>query len=181
MSIFKNEYIEITEHNNKAYIQTYQTGFQLKEFDGILRSIPRIKLTNFALLKSLLNSVSEKPIEFGQWLPSVVLEVSRDKMQASIVIYESLEFIRENKEALMRNIRLLLSEYNITHGILPFDIDHASPGKSILIAQGTPPEKGKDAVITYLELPERKSVTNNKVLLIGRSSPFPPLPITLKV
>ena len=84
VSIFKNDYLEITVHNNKTFIQTFKLGFQLKDFDSILSMFPRIKLTNFGTLKNILTTVSDNPKEFGVWLPSVVLDISKDRMQASI-------------------------------------------------------------------------------------------------
>lgn len=156
VNIFENEYFEITVKNDKVYIRVEKIGFQLKEFDLILRSFPRIKLTNFAVLKSILTKESTSPIEFGNWLPSVTLEISKDNMQAYIFIYESIEYIRANKELLSSNIFSLLEKHNIKYGIMPINLDTAAPGKAIKIAQGTPPKRGDDAIITYLELPERK-------------------------
>lgn len=158
VSIYKNDYLEITVENNKTYIRTFKSGFQLKDFDSILGMFPRIKLTNFGTLKNILSTVSDKPHEFGTWLPSVVLEISKDKMQASICIYETVEYIRENKDEMIGKIRELMAQYNIVHGILPINLEIVSPGKDFLVAQGTPPKKGDDAVLTYLQLPERKPV-----------------------
>jgi uncharacterized protein len=158
MSIFKNEYLEITVQNNKTFIKTFKLGFQLKDFDSILRMFPRIRLTNFGTLKNILSTVSDNQQEFGVWLPSVELELSKDKMQASIILHESIDYIRDNKDKILTEINGLMAQYNIVHGIQPINLDHASPGKAILIAQGTPPKKGNDALLTYLQLPERKPV-----------------------
>lgn len=158
MSIFENDYVEIIVQNNKVYIKVLKPGFQLKDFDEILRKNPRIKLTNFATLKNILGKVTDTPQEFGTWLPSVEVEISKDKMQATLYINESIEYIRTHKEEMIKNIQDLLKEKNIVHGIQMVNLDLAVPGKAMLIAQGTPPKKGDDAVITYLQLPERKPV-----------------------
>ncbi|KGR81631.1 DUF342 domain-containing protein [Lysinibacillus odysseyi] len=158
MLVYKNDYIEITEKNGKVYLLTAQSGYPLKEFDGILRSFPRIKLTNFALLKNVLTKVGSSPIEVGQWLPQIEIEVSRDKMTASLFINETAEYIRSHKEKLASEVTKLLQDNRIIHGTLPLHTDKIIPAKAILIAQGTPPVKGADAQITYLEIPERKPV-----------------------
>lgn len=158
MIIFTNDLIELTEENEKVFIKTVKTGFPLKEFDAILRSNPRIKLTNFALLKSTLTKETIEPVEIGYWLPNISVEISKDKMTASLFIYETIENIRENKEKLITQINEVLSEYNINHGILELDVNQIVPGKAYLIAEGTPPIKGEDAVIKYLEIPERKPI-----------------------
>lgn len=158
MVVFINDFFEITERNGKVFITTTKSGFPIKDFDTILRSFPRIKLTNFAVLKNALSKVSIAPVEIGQWLPSFLVEVSRDKMSASLFIYETLDFIRINQEDLKKQINKVLVESRIVHGLLPIHIESIVPGKAILVAQGTPPIKGNDAKITYLQIPERKPV-----------------------
>jgi uncharacterized protein len=156
--VYKNDYFEITEDNGKVYLSTARSGFPLKEFDGILRSFPRIKLTNFALLKNVLTKSDSGLIEVGQWLPNLEIEVSRDKMAASLFINETVEFIRSHMEELSSQVNKLLQDNQIVHGVLPLHMEKITPGKAILIAQGTPPVKGDDAHITYLEIPDRKPV-----------------------
>lgn len=51
MVIFENQFFEVSEIDGKVYIKTVQIGFMLKDFDTIVRLNPRIKLTNFAVLK----------------------------------------------------------------------------------------------------------------------------------
>lgn len=158
MVVFNNDFFEITERNGKVFITTTKSGFPIKDFDAILRSFPRIKLTNFAILKSVLSKKSATPVEIGKWLPNLEVEVSRDKMTASLFINETLDFIRMNQEDIMQQINKALGENRIVHGILPIHIENIVPGKAILIAKGTPPVKGSDAKITYLQIPERKPV-----------------------
>ena len=55
-------------------------------------------------------------------------------------------------------IEKLLQENNIKHGILDIKIESIVSGKAVLIAQGTPPIKGDDAKVTYLQPPARKPV-----------------------
>lgn len=158
MVVFINDFFEITERNGKVFITTKKSGFPIKGFDAILRSFPRIKLTNFAVLKNVLSKVSAAPVEIGQWLPILEIEVSRDKMSASLFIHEALDFIRMNQEDLKQQINKVLAENRIVHGLLPIHIESIVPGKAILVAQGNPPVKGSDAQITYLQIPERKPV-----------------------
>ena len=154
MMIYSNEYLEFLEKDGKVFLKTLQAGFSLKDVDGILRTIPRIRLTNFAQLKHALQNVINEPVEIGSWLPSVELEIAKDNMSASIYIHEeSIDF-----EKISSTIKQLLDEKNIVHGIIDLQIDHLIPGKPIKIAQGTEPIKGDDAQVTYLEIPDRKPV-----------------------
>ena len=66
MLVFRNDCFEITEEHGEVYVTTARPGFPLKEFDSILRRFPRIKLTNFALLKKALSTQSANPVKIGQ-------------------------------------------------------------------------------------------------------------------
>lgn len=158
MVIYENHFFEIIKEDRKVYIHTRKPGFMLKDFETILRQHPRIKLTNFALLKKELNEVTDKSIEIGIWLPSIMIEISRDKMSALLFVYETVEYIKENVQSIQNRVQILLAENNITHGILNVNLESIVTSKATLIAQGTPPVQGNDAQITYLELPERKPV-----------------------
>ena len=76
-------------------------------------------------------------------------------MSASIFVYETHDYIQENKEKLTQQILETIESEGIVYGILDFDISKIDPGKAFLIAQGTPPVAGTDAQITYLPKPER--------------------------
>lgn len=158
MIIVHNENFKITENDGKILIETFKTGFPIKEFDGILHSNPRIKLTNFAVLKNVLENITEKPIEIGYWMPNVVVEISKDKMTAFLIINEGVEYILGNVEPLKEQISSELEKQGVTHGVIEFNIDSYTPGKPYVIAKGSLPVKGEDAVVSYLPKPERKPV-----------------------
>lgn len=157
MLILSNEYIEIVEEKEKLYLKTLQLNFPLKELDRFLRQFPRIRLTNFSVLKQALKEGSEKA-EIGIWLPYIELEISKDKMTASILMNETPEQLRNSKDKILVTLEEFLKENNIIHGIQNIDLTKVVPGKSYIVAEGTPPQKGEDAKITYLEIPDRKPV-----------------------
>ena len=158
MIIFANDFVEILEENNKVYLKTIQPNFQLKAFDQLLRKYPRIRLTNFALLKSALGIESAQPVEIGQWLPVIEIEISKDKMSANISLNETTEEIKDNQNKILHNLDELLFKHQIIHGIKDIEIEKIITGKSYCIAEGTQPVKGEDAKVNYLEIPERKPV-----------------------
>ncbi|MGY3187162.1 DUF342 domain-containing protein [Lysinibacillus sp. TE18511] len=158
MILVRNDNFELSEENGKVFILTYSAGFPLKEFDSVLRSHPRLKLSNFSILKNVLATANTCAVEIGRWLPNVEAEIARDKMSASIFINETHDFILKNKENLTQQILETLENEGIVHEILDFDISKVEPGKAFLIAQGTHPVTGTDAQITYLPKPERKPV-----------------------
>lgn len=152
MSIYRNSYLELTKDGGKVYLSTFQTGFELKNFDIIIRQHPRIKLTNFAALKIALNKVTTAPIEVGLWQPPFMIDIARDKMTATITLYE---YVSEFSEI---NIAEELAKNNITFGLIPLDYADLPLGKAHLIAIGQQPVRGADAVVTYLDVPARQPV-----------------------
>lgn len=158
MILVRNDNFEITEDNGKVFMVTFSAGFPLKDFDGILRNYPRLKLSNFAVLKNVLATECVSPVEIGRWLPNIEAEIARDKMSASVFIYETVDYIQKNKDQLKQQILEALADNDIVEGILDFDISTIEPGKAFLIAQGTQPVAGTNAQITYLPKPERKPV-----------------------
>ncbi len=156
VTIEENDYISISEENGKAYLHVKKAGYSLKKFDEITRKYPRLKVSNFMELKKSIVVISQQPIVIGNWINSVELEVSADGMQALLSIYESPDFVRENILEVQAQIKKLLTENNIIYGIKQLDIMSFKTGKPLIIAQGTPPEKGKDAQISYLKLAEKK-------------------------
>lgn len=156
--IYENQFLEISKSDGKVYLHTQQPGFMLKDFETIVRQNPRIKLTNFALLKKGLTDVTGSPVEIGVWLPSIEVEISRDKMSASLFVFETAEYIKANIQSIQEKVQKLLAENNITNGLINVKVESIVSSKATLIAQGTPPVKGEDAIISYLQLPERKPV-----------------------
>lgn len=150
MTIYRNDYLELINKNNGVYITTFKEGFELKSFDSITRLYPRIKLTNFVALKQALTSPTQKPVEIGTWLPPFLLEVARDQMTASITLYEPVT--PEIEQA----IAIELKKSRITLGVVDLNFEHLPLRKAHLIAIGQQPVKGADAIVTYLDLPERK-------------------------
>ncbi|SOC36112.1 DUF342 domain-containing protein [Ureibacillus acetophenoni] len=158
MKIFENEYFKILEENGKLFIQTNKVGFPLKNFQEIINIHPRIKLTNFALLKNVLSTVTTQPIEVGKYLPLIEIEIANNKMSASIYINETKQSINTKKDEILNEIHSQIREKGIVHGLLPIDFSKIETSKAFLIAKGTDPIKGNDAKVTYIEIPERKPV-----------------------
>lgn len=158
MTIFENEYLVLTEENNKVFFEPKKPGFTLKDFDMILRENPRLKLTNFNALKDGLEGKKDAKFEVGHWLPNMDVEIARDGMTASLFIYEKQEDIKNNQVTIKKDIAKLLADKGIVTGIIDVPLTMVMPSKAILIAKGREPKNGEDAKITYLPKPEKKPV-----------------------
>ena len=161
MIIFANDFVEVTENSGKVFLNTVLPDFQMKAFDRLLRQYPRIRLTNFALLKSALKKATAEPVEIGQWLPMIEMTIAKDKMSATILLNATTEEIKNNQNKILLNLKELFEENEITHGVKEIDLHKIIPGRPHVIAEGTPAVKGDDAKITYLEIPERKPIIDN--------------------
>ena len=158
MIIFSNEFIELIEDHGNVFLKVLKIGFPVKDFQAILLHHPRIKVTNFPLIISILYKETQQPLEIGKYLPSIEIEIALDKMTALIYINETKDKIQENQNHIKQQIQLLLAEKNINHGLIPIDLSSVETGKAIIVAKGTAPIKGDDAKVEYLEIPKRKPV-----------------------
>lgn len=160
ITIIENDEIILSEENSRVFLTIISDRYNLKKVDELTRNHPRLKVSNFMAVKKAVESGSKDPIELGTWLDSMELEISNDKMQALITIYESQTFIKENIEKIQQHIQQLLLENKIIFGIQSLDLTNIKTGKSYIIAKGLPPEKGPDAKITYLQQAEKTPVIN---------------------
>ncbi|MEK4486423.1 FapA family protein [Psychrobacillus sp. FSL H8-0484] len=160
MIIEENDDMSLFEDSGRVYITIKKDGFNLKKFDEMTRKYPRLKVSNFMAVKKAVESKSHEAIEIGTWIESMGLDISADKMEALITFYESQAYIHENIIDVQSAIQKLLVEHHITYGQQPLDFLTIKTGKSYIIAQGLPPQKGEDAKISYLSQAEKKPVIN---------------------
>lgn len=160
MLIIENDEIMLSEENGRVFMTIKSDRYNLKKVDELTRNHPRLKISNFLALKKAVESGSHDPIELGTWLESMELEISSDKMQALITIYESPNFIQENIDRLQTNLQKLLQDNQIIYGVQPLDLLTIKTGKSYIIAKGLSPEKGANANISYLSQAEKTPVIN---------------------
>ena len=160
MLIIENDEIILSEENGRVFMTIKSDRYNLKKVDELTRNYPRLKISNFMALKKAVENGSHDPFEIGVWLDSMELEISDDKMQALITIYESPKFIQENLETFHKKIQQLLLDNQVIYGQQPLDLSAIKTGKSYIIAEGLPPQKGPDAKLTYLQQAEKKPVIN---------------------
>jgi uncharacterized protein (DUF342 family) len=157
----ENNFITLDVVDGKVMITVHQPGYSLKEFDGILRRIPRIKISNFIELKKALINENQSTIEIGNYLPEIELELTNDLMSAHIIVHEIIESNEDYERNLKKRVITLMNDNGIVHGVGDLIKHDLKTSKPYVIASGTPPQKGSDARITYLEQPERKPIIDS--------------------
>lgn len=158
MIIEQNDEITLSEKNGRVFIAITNDGYNLKKFDELTRKHTRLKVSNFLALKKALEHKSHDPIEIGSWIESMELEISADKMEALLTIFESQTYIQENLAEIHTNIQKNLHEQRIIYGNIPIDLLSVKSGKTYIVAKGLPPQKGENAKVTYLDQAEKKPV-----------------------
>jgi uncharacterized protein (DUF342 family) len=157
--LYKNEYLYIQFAEDKVFIEVFQLGFQIKDFDQVLKHVPRIAITQFTNLKNALESNLNISMEIGVFKPSVEIIVAKDFLEAKVRLNVTDDELEEELQEIKSEIVEALEKQNITEGILE---DVLSMGlrarEEVVIARGIYPENGSDAIVTYFALSERKPV-----------------------
>lgn len=157
MILVSNEYFSIIEENQLLFIQVFQTGFSIREFQSILERYPNVVITKFLILKKALEFPSYDKIEFGKLKPPIELIVSSDYLEAKVKIHLDKDTYDLDREKIREEILQLLQNNNVVYGIL-YDVINKklTVQQDIIVARGLLPGKGTDAVIKYLDLPDMK-------------------------
>jgi len=162
--IFKSDYFCITQKEDGYYIETYKKGVSIESFNKVLISHPEIVLTSIIAVRSALVNAPVPPIKFGEAKPKIQVEVSEDELKAYIILNASEEEISGDKRAdLFKEIVQSLKDQNITFGIKnSVLLGKLRNNERILVAEGIPPVRGKDAVVNMYTLKEaRPSATDD--------------------
>ncbi|MFJ7933780.1 DUF342 domain-containing protein [Sporosarcina sp. NPDC096371] len=155
--LIENEYFDLFVQDGKVLVRSKKSGFPLKSFDAITKQYPRIKISSFANLRTALTEIDGEHV-IGSWLPDFEVFVASDKMSAQLTINMSIVEFEGNKQIILQQVNQALDEAGIIYGRKSLEDVPFIPGEPLIAAIGTQPEQGADAVITYIEIPERKPV-----------------------
>lgn len=157
--LYQNEYFEIIQDSELFYIQSFKQGFPLEKFNSlVLDSLPTVKITSFMTLKNVITHAPRGPEVFGTLRQRINLRIPEDKLKAYMTLYmHESDLSAENRVNLVKEIYDELKAAGIVFGInTQILTGQLKPGVEYIIAEGTPPENGKDAVIKLYETSELK-------------------------
>ena len=120
-----------------------------------MRQYPRLKISSFTSLRDALQEVGENHI-IGTWLPLVEVVISPDRMVVQLTAHITIDELHENGKAILLEAEKVLDEIGVAYGRENLSVESFIPGKPVLGAVGLKPINGADAVLTYIEHPERK-------------------------
>lgn len=153
----QNEYFDLFLQNDEVVLRLKQEGYPLKSFDQVTRQHPRIKIHSFTTLRSALSDVEQEQT-IGSWLPLVEATVALNKMHVELIINATTTEIEEKRAQILSQAEKVLDKLGVIYGRRDLSEEIFVTGDVVLGAVGTAPIKGDDAVITYIERPERKPV-----------------------
>nr|WP_255551092.1 FapA family protein [Sporosarcina sp. E16_8] len=136
-------------------MRSKKNGFPLKSFDAITCEHPRLKIISFPVLKKALTELDAEHI-IGNWIPAIEVAIATDKMIAQLYINVSTKEFEENKQSILKQAEKMLDDAGVIYGRTTLQDKPFKPGESIIAAVGKKPQKGEDAVVSYIEIPERR-------------------------
>lgn len=155
--IVENEYFTLFVQETDVLINTKKLGYPLKEFELITRLHPRLKILSFPILRKALTEVETEQV-IGEWRPLIDITVSKDKLEAEAIIHCTVEEIQEQKSFIIEALTTKMDELGIIFGRLPIEPFLTEKNMVFTVAKGKEAVQGRDAVIRYIERPERKPV-----------------------
>jgi len=155
--LFQNEFFDLFLEDDVVLLNLKSEGYSLKSFNDITKELPRIKLISFTTLKDALNGIGEGK-KIGKWLPLIELTIAPNNMFVELVINETAIEIKMNHTEIIAKMESHLDKAGVVFGRCDLTQNQIQTGKPLIAAKGTEPIKGADAIITYIDRPERKPV-----------------------
>lgn len=156
MEIFQNGYFTLTNENDELYISVYHPGYEMRDFNQLLLDMPTLQLNNFSRLKDALDRADGLPVAIGSVKPRVEVSVSFDEMEAKIKLNMTAREFDESKIAISSEIIAALNKAGVDEGLDSLFQKPLTVQKEITVAKGIAPEDGKDAIIKYYEIHDKK-------------------------
>ncbi|PKM66959.1 MAG: hypothetical protein CVU95_09030 [Firmicutes bacterium HGW-Firmicutes-2] len=156
--VFSNDFIDIIDDDNQFYIKVKQQGYSMNQLDDDVKKLPRLKVNQFVAIQSAIKTGSSKVLLLGNKKPLIDLDISKDRLEASITINATKEQMNHiGIQDLMQQVLDVMKQAGIVYGFDVKDIlERICPMEKTVIAKGLLPVKGQDAVVTYYKIEEAK-------------------------
>ncbi|MCX7923186.1 MAG: FapA family protein [Clostridia bacterium] len=160
--IFINEYLKFISMDDGVYIETFKKGFPFDQLNHILSVHPQIEITSFTILKSAITNAPMPPKKIGSLKDRLIIETLEHNLKATVLYNLTKdELDPKNRNKLMKETLEKLKEKGIVFGIKKdFFSGEIAHGIHYIIAEGIPPQNGKDSIIKMYQLEEPKPEVN---------------------
>lgn len=159
MNIFSNDYFRLYVVDINVYIEVFKLGYNIKDFSSVGALLPRLKLTNYGALQTAL-AVPAAPVIVGLYKPRLEIEISKDKLEATIKLNLTEEEYQNTKRDIVKEAITALQDAGIVHGIIKDVLmGEISTTQKTVIAKGVEPIEGVDAIVRYFAFGDKKPET----------------------
>ena len=161
LKLFRNFFLELTVKEDILYIQVFNVGYDIREFNSIITAFPVVHLTNFNNLKQALLEANYELVPIGNVKSRVDVIISKDEMQASIFINVTKEELKVNRENVVDEIIMALEKHGVIEGLENIFEKPLIAQCEMVIARGIPPVYGDDAKLYMFEISEKKPIVKD--------------------
>lgn len=160
MELFANDHFVLTyDSNNDIYISVKEKGFEIKEFNRIIKEQPRMVVNRFTHLRKALEEATSEEIKIGHLNERIQVFISNDKMSAEVKANITHDEFSQKQAEVFAEVISALNDAGVKEGILFERIrNEFTVGKKMVIAKGIEPITGNEAVVKYYQISERKPV-----------------------
>lgn len=151
----QNDYFDLFIREEKVFLHLKENGFSIKSFDSVTREHPRLKINSFKALQKALTQTGQEH-HIGTWLPAIEIAVPSDRMTAQLYFNFTEKQFEENKGQILKQAEEVLDQAGIVHGRQSLEDLPLKLREPVIAAVGTEPIKGADAIVTYIDIPERR-------------------------
>lgn len=157
MEVYRNEFIVLEQENDCLFLTVLKDGYSTNQFYELMRNFPTLEVTDRNAVLKAFYVAKMKRLEIGIVKPEIELSLPPDKMVATIRINCTEAEFNENKEAFIRKVLAKLHTNHVQYGIIANVLqDELLPNEDIVVAKGKEPVNGKDGIVRYFTLSERK-------------------------
>ena len=155
---FNNDYLTLFNKDGDLIIQVFKKGYDVKEFNSIVLDFPNMQVANFTNLKNSLTEADSLKVSIGVVKPRIEVLISDKDMKAKIKLNITAREFANNTIEISSEIVSALKLAGVSEGLDTIFSKPITVGKEIFIATGIPPINGKEAIITYIDIAEKKPV-----------------------
>lgn len=157
-NIFENEFLRIFIGADGMYVESFKKGFPLDQLLSVLQQHPEIGVTSISVLRNSINAAPVPPVVFGELKEKMTIEISPNNSSATVTFnLTDTELDKNNRQNLLKELYSVLEQKGIIVGIKTECLNgELHSGVPYLIAEGTPPVDGNDAVMKTYELQEAR-------------------------
>ncbi len=153
----QNDFFSLKEDGSNITIQVFKKGYNILQFNSLINENPRIRITEFLLLKNALETGESNEIKVGFLKPEIECFLEANNMEAKAILNITNEQFSKNRFDFFDKIKTTLLDLNVKEKFICEEyIKDIKPSTLTLVAKGKPAIHGSDAKTTYLEKSDRK-------------------------